>query len=52
MTDEDGGHWTYDRQINKHHFICQSLEGEIQHTVLVHWVYIWLTTMDVSVGVY
>ena len=52
VTAEDEGHWTYDRRSNTHHFICQSVKGEIQHTVLVHWVYIWLTTMDVTVGVY
>ena len=29
VSTEDGWHWEYDKGNNKHHYICQSLDGEI-----------------------
>ena len=36
VTTENGGNWMYDSVETKHALICQSLEGEIQHTVLLY----------------
>ena len=44
VTAEDGGHWTYDRQYNTHHFICQSMEGEISK-LFGHYIITWLVTL-------
>ena len=44
VTAEDEGHWTYGRRDNKHHFICQCLEGEISK-LLGHCIITWLVTL-------